>query len=115
MKKSDRLIIMEKTEELVNSIELLSNCLPATDFHDIKFNLLSYLSMTPQKIEQGLKPSKKIEKVRNLIKATVALSEIKNYLNLAEELNYCKTREIINEVDSISRLLTSDYPAISLG
>ena len=105
-------IIMEKAGQLVSSIKILSQNLPNTDLHAIKFNLLSSLSLVPEKIEQGLKPNKKIDKVRSLIKATGVLSEIKDYLCLAEELHYCKTKDIISQVDNVSAMLTSGFPAI---
>ena len=114
--KSDNnyLLIKEQTNRLVDSIQLLSNNLPNPDFLGIKSNLISSIRMMPDKIEQGLRPNRKIDKVRSLIKATGALSEIKDYLSLVEELNYGETKDIINQLESVSAMLTSDYPTLAI-
>ncbi len=106
--------ILNKTNCLVVSIKELSSRIPQEDIYRLRERLIDSISNVPAKIETGFKGVKKIDQVINLIKANSALNELKGYLTLVNELKYCNTQQLINEVEYVTEKLTADYPYLDM-
>jgi four helix bundle protein len=102
--------IIKQALGLVNSVKKMSYMLPDEDIYRIRERLMITVESVPQKIENGLVQGKKIEQRRNLIKANSALNELRNYLNLVNELRYFNTNTMIKQIDKVSQYLSAKNP-----
>ena len=100
--------VWQKTHLFVNSVVSLSNNLPQSEIYGLKTRLQECATSVPTNIEDGLKQSKKIEKIRAFIKANGFIEECKDYLSLVAKLKYGETSELLIMADEISALLASN-------
>ncbi len=106
--------IKEKTQELVSSINLISQKIPNGQIYQIAEKLRKSADSVPKYIELGLNENaRKYDKIRFLIMANSVLEDCRTYLSLAETLKYAYTKDIIEQINSVNDLIADDCPAIN--
>jgi four helix bundle protein len=106
MQNIDNAQIRKKTSELVESIYILSANLPERDMLYIKNRLRSTAFNLPNTIDETLQNnSRRINKIRNFIKAGGQLAECKEFLELIQVLGYSKTKHLIEQIDNVKLML----------
>ncbi len=107
--------IKEKTQELVSSINLISQRIPNGQIYQIAEKLRKSADSVPKYIELGLKENaRKYDKIRFLIMANSVLEDCRTYLSLAETLKYAYTKDIIEQINSVNDLIADDCPVINI-
>ncbi|HPO63668.1 MAG TPA: four helix bundle protein [Candidatus Kapabacteria bacterium] len=107
--------IKEKTQELVSSINLITQKIPNGQIYQIAEKLRKSADSVPKYIELGLNENaRKYDKIRFLIMANSVLEDCRTYLSLAETLKYAYTKDIIEQINSVNDLIADDCPAINI-
>ncbi len=107
--------IKEKTQELVSSINLITQKIPNGQIYQIAEKLRKSADSVPKYIELGLKENaRKYDKIRFLIMANSVLEDCRTYLSLAETLKYAYTKDIIEQINSVNDLIADDCPVINI-
>lgn len=102
----DNAQIRKKTSELVESIYMLSDNLPDSDMYYIKNRLRLAAFDLPNTIDATLQDNcRRINKIRNFIKAGGELAECKEFLDLIHVLRHCETKHLIEQIDDVNSML----------
>lgn len=104
-------IVMQKTEDLINSVQVLSSNIPEFELLDISDRLIGCVGTVPVNLEHGYNVDQNVSKIKFLIKVFQALAECKNYLKLIQRLNYCDTSELMGKVDDLKSLILTEFPS----
>ncbi|MDQ1265276.1 MAG: hypothetical protein QG635_426 [Bacteroidota bacterium] len=101
--------LWSKTDELVRSVLGFSDTLPNSQSQDLSLRLKQCIGCVTPYIEAGLKHDSKLDKIRCWQVVNAILAECRVYLNLAEAMNFGKTRKLIDRVDEVSKMIISSY------
>jgi four helix bundle protein len=107
--KEDILAFQAKADDLIQSICVLSESLSDSTIYNIPYRLKSCVSLIPSNFSSGVSEIRKANRIKSLLRVHIALVECRDYLNLIEDLNYSKTKDIIEKVDDVNNLLASNY------
>jgi hypothetical protein len=106
VQNADNAQIRKKTSELVKSICMLSDKIPDRELHYIKYRLRSTAFNLPKTIDATLQDNcERIYKIRSYIKAGGELAECKEYLDLIHLFRYCKTTDVIEQINDVNLML----------
>ncbi len=97
--------VWQITDIFVRSINELTESIPASEIYGVKVRLNECANSVPKSLEEGMKQSKRIERIRSLIKANGFLDECKDYLNLINKLKYSDTNNLLSMADEISEVI----------
>jgi hypothetical protein len=103
-------VIKLKTEELLDSMTYLSDTMPSSPFFGLSESLKMSAMDLPNRIEQGIKPGTKIDKIRSFIKANGLLEGAKGYLYLVDKLKLGETKHLVSMINELSELMSKDLP-----
>ena len=104
-------IVMKKTADLINSVNVLSKNIPEDELLNIGHRLMGCVGSVPANLENGYNVEHNVSKIKFLIKVFQALAECKNYLKMIERLNYCDTMELMSKVDDLKNLILMEFPS----
>lgn len=101
-------LLKQLTDEIIYSIVDLGDKLPDNESYFLRNKIRSCALSAREAIGNALVTDlKKIDRVRSMIKAETSLGECREYLDLAEQLRYAKTKEIVAKIDKASQLIGS--------
>lgn len=96
--------IYNKLEHLVLSIDDLSSKLNG-DIFNFKHLLRDCLRDVPNKVMEGFKSTRKISHKKSIAFAKESLEQCKQYLSMMNQMKIESTKELINQVEEINKLL----------
>ena len=100
-----------KASNLTETIISFNDDLPEEELVDLKRRLSETVSCVTPAIEAGFKKTKRVEKLREWIRANVYLLECRDYLYMVEKFSFKKTEHLIEMIDELDDLLKDNYPA----
>jgi four helix bundle protein len=103
-----KVVLWQKVLQFVQAVVVLSDSLPNNDFHQLRHRLRSIADDVPESLRIGFSQERKIDKMKSLIKAYGSLEECREYLGLVELLRYGSTRDLIKQIDELSKMLSLD-------
>lgn len=101
-------LLKQLTDEIIYSIVDLGDKLPDNESYFLRNKIRACALTAREAIGNALvSDTKKMDRVRSIIKAETSLGECREYLDLAELLRYAKTKEIVAKIDRASQLIGS--------
>jgi four helix bundle protein len=101
--------VWKEADKLVESVVSFSDSLPKSELYELKSRLKMSVVNVPPTIEEGFLKTKKVDKIRNWIKANGILEECRDYLKMVEDLKYADTDDIMQQLNNFGELLKSNY------
>ena len=99
------LIMWQKSHQLVLKIYRLSANFPRVEIYGLSQQLRRAAVSIPANIAEGFKKRGRTDKARFMNIAEGSLEETRYYVILAQDLGYFDGRELLTDLDEISRLL----------
>jgi four helix bundle protein len=99
----------QKARALADSVIQFSDTLPMENLNDLKHRLRFTAESLSPAIEEGLLQDRRIDRLRNWIRANTFLEEVRDYLQLIEMLRYGETRDLVSKLNEIEDLIKRDY------
>jgi len=106
--KSERfkdLVVWQKAHQLVIEIYKLTKTYPKNEMFGLTSQLRRAAISVPANLAEGFKRITLAEKLRFYNIAQGSLEEVRYYLILSEDLEYAHTAELMDDLESVSRLL----------
>ena len=101
-------LLKQLTDEIVFSIVNLGDQLPNNESYFLRNKIRSCALTARDAIGDAmLSDIRKMDRIRSIIKAETSLGECREYLDLAEQLRYVNTKDIVAKIDKASRLIGS--------
>lgn len=108
----EELIVWQKTHQFVLSIYKITENFPKHEIYGLISQLRRAAVSTAANIAEGYKKKDYKNKINFLNIAESSLQECKYYIILANDLNYIRERQLLNNLDEIARLLNAYAKAI---
>ena len=106
------LIVWQKSHEFVLSVYKLTENLPKHELYGLTSQMRRAAVSIPANIAEGFRKRGKLDKARFMNTAEGSLEECHYYLILAQDLGYCESRELMEKLNEVSRLLNAYARAI---
>lgn len=101
--------IWEEAGRLVDSITNFTDTLPKSEFYELKNRLKESVSNVEPTLEEGFRRTRRVDKIRQWIKANGILEECRDYLKIVETLKYAETSDIIDQIDTFGEMLKLEH------
>lgn len=111
-KKFTDLIVWQKAHQFVLAIYKISSNFPQNERYGLISQFRRAAVSIPANIAEGFKKTGTADTIRFLNISQGSLEECRYYLILVNDLGYGDTRELLNQVDEVSRLLAGYSNAI---
>ena len=109
MKNNDKSKVLEKMNELVESIISFNSNLEVDSNSSLRYFLNNVARNMPNYVESMIKSKNLLNKRKSFLETKTSLDETKVYLSLIEGFGYGKTKELSNKVDEFNKLLTKNF------
>lgn len=106
------LIVWQKAHEFVLGVYKLSRNFPREEVYGLTSQFRRAAVSIPANIAEGFKKKGRQDKARFLNIAHGSLEECRYYLILARDLGYGDTQQLTQQIEEVSRLLTSYTQAV---
>jgi four helix bundle protein len=101
-------LLKQLTDEIVFSIADLGDRLPNNESYFLRNKIKTCAQSAREAIDQAfVLDSRKMDRVRSMIKAGTSLEECREYLDLAQQLRYVDTNDIVDKIDKANKLIVS--------
>ncbi len=97
-------IVKDKTRNIINSVNTLSDKIPVNLIYGIAPGLRSSLRNLDEDIKEYL-DKREMEKIKAGIKARTKIDECENYLQMAKNMRIAETDDIISELEELKKWL----------
>lgn len=104
-KSFEDLLVWQKSHQMVLGIYAFSDCFPRKETYGLVSQIRRAAVSVPANIAEGFKKRGCNDKVRFLNIAQGSLEECRYYLILAKDLGYGDSRELLGQLEEVSRLL----------
>ena len=111
-KKFKDLVVWQKAHELVIEIYRLTKSYPKSEMFGLTSQLRRAAISVPANLAEGFKRVTLAEKLRFYNIAQGSLEEVRYYLILSQDLEYAQTAELMEHLESVSRLLEAFMKSI---
>lgn len=101
------LIVWQKAHQFVLNVYALTSNFPKTEIFGLSSQFRRAAVSIPANIAEGFKKKGRADKARFMNTAQGSLEECRYYLILARDLNYGDMSKAINQLEEVSKLLTS--------
>jgi len=101
------LIVWQKAHQFVLNVYKLTSQFPKTEVFGLSSQFRRAAISIPANIAEGFKKKGKADKARFMNTAQGSLEECRYYLILAKDLNYGDMSNAMNQLEEVSKLLTS--------
>jgi four helix bundle protein len=101
------LIVWQKAHKFVLSVYPFTNQFPKSETYGLTSQFRRAAVSIPANIAEGFKKKGAADKVRFMNIAQSSLEECRYYLILSRDLEYGDTKELMLQLEEVSRLLTS--------
>ena len=101
------LIVWQKAHKLVLAIYRLSKNFPGNEIYGLTSQLRRAAVSVPANIAEGFGKRTDNDKVRFMSYSQSSLEECRYYLILADDLGYGQGRELLGQVEEVSKLLNA--------
>lgn len=98
-----------KFDELVNLVGKFSETLNQMNSQLLSMRLKKSINNVPDNIEESLKESNRVERIKQLIKINSSLEECRDYLVLIRSYYLKNAEDLITKIDDITNILSSSY------
>jgi four helix bundle protein len=105
--KESNELLLKKAQELVDAILMLNDSIQDSELSQIKDYLREIAQSMPETLRKTMSVGRKIDKIRAVFVAQTSLEEAKDYLSLIERLRYASTKDILLQVEEVTKLLTN--------
>jgi len=106
-RKFQNLIVWQKAHRFVLGVYKITSAFPKSEIHGLVSQLRRSAVSIPANITEGFKKTGKADKARFLNIAQGSLEESRYYLLLAQDLRYCDSSQILEQIEEISKLLNA--------
>ncbi len=106
-KSFKELIVWQKAHQLVLSVYKVTNDFPKEEMYGLTSQVRRSCVSVAANIAEGFKKKGSADKLRFMNIAQGSLSETDYHLLLSNDLKYCNSIELQNQVDEVVRLLES--------
>ena len=106
------LIVWQKAHEFVLGVYNLRRCFPREEIYGLTSQFRRAAVSIPVNIAEGFKKKGQQDKARFLNIAHGSLEECRYYLILTRDLGYGDTQRLTEQIEEVSRLLTSHTAAV---
>ena len=106
-KSFEDLIVWQKAHQFVLGVYQFTENFPAKELYGLTSQLRRAAVSIPANIAEGFKKRGKPDKVRFLNIAQGSLEECRYYLILSGDLQYGNSRELIQQLEEVSKILES--------
>ena len=104
-------LLKQKADKLAVEILEFSDKLPEDGLYQLNARLRQCGDSLNFNISDKVANNSKLERIRLLIKANSSVEETRRYLSLAEKLKIAPTKELIDKLDEISKMINETYHA----
>ncbi len=111
-KSFEDLFVWKKSHQLVLSVYKATKAYPKEELYGLVSQMRRAAVSVPANIAEGFKKRTTAEKSRFLTIAHSSLEEIRYYMILSQDLAYCNTATMKDQVEEVSKLLTLYRPKI---
>ncbi|MBW4557930.1 MAG: four helix bundle protein [Trichormus sp. ATA11-4-KO1] len=101
------LIVWQKAHQFVLNVYQLTGQFPKSEVFGLSSQFRRAAVSVPANIAEGFKKKGKTDKARFMNTAQGSLEECRYYLILARDLNYGDMSKAMNQLEEVSKLLTS--------
>jgi four helix bundle protein len=105
-KTFEDLFVWQKAHGLVLSVYKATKKYPKDELYGLVSQMRRASVSVPANIAEGFKKRTAAEKSRYLTIAHSSLEEMRYYLRLSKDLEYCNTKVMKEQVEEVSKLLT---------
>ncbi len=106
------LIVWQKAYKFVLSVYLFSEKFPKAEKSGLTFQLRQAAISIPANIAEGFEKQTSADKVRLTKIAEDSIEKCHNYLILAKDLGYGDIKELMFQLEQISKLITAYYISV---
>jgi len=106
------LIVWQKAHQFVLSTYFFSDKFPKTEVYGLTSQLRRSAVSVPANIAEGFKKKTKSDKARFMNIAQASLEECRYYLILAQDLTYGDSRELMSQLEQVSKLLEAYHTSL---
>lgn len=106
------LTVWQKAHQFVLDIYRLSENFPKTEIYGLTSQIRRAAVSIPANIAEGFKKKSKADKLRYMNISQGSLEECRYYLFLVKDLKYADTKELLCQIDEVSKLLAAYSKAI---
>lgn len=106
------LVVWQKAHQFVLAVYALTARFPKSETYGLSLQMRKAAVSIPANIAEGFRRRGQADKVRFLNTSESSLEESRYYLILTEDLGYGETRELLNSLEEVSRLLNAYSKAI---
>lgn len=107
------LYVWQKAHIFVKQIYRLSENFPKSELYGLTSQLRRAAVSIPANIAEGFGRNTLKDKMRFLTISRGSLKECRYYLILANEINYCQTQSSLEQLEELSKILTSSVNKLS--
>ena len=104
-KKFQDLIVWQKSHQFVLAVYKITNSFPKSETYGLISQFRRSAVSVPANIAEGFKKTGKPDKVRYLNIAQGSLEESRYYLLLSQDLGYCDSSQILEQIDEVGKML----------
>ncbi len=106
-RKFQDLIVWQKAHQFVLAVYKITSAFPKSELYGLASQLRRAAVSIPANIAEGFKKRGKADKARFLNIAQGSLEESRYYLLLAQDLRYCDSSQILEQIEEVSKLLNT--------
>ncbi len=100
--------------ELIESVLKISVRIPDDEILNLKERIRESLSLLPEHIEYGLKEGRNAKRSKHFRLARLNLVQCREYLRIAQRMNYTDNKEIIDQIELFANLIRKEYNLIKV-
>ena len=106
------LIVWQKAHHFVLAVYKTTSTFPRSELYGLTSQFRRAAVSIPANIAEGFKKKGKADKARFLNIAQGSLEESRYYLILAQDLEYCDSSQILEQLEEVSKLLEAYSRAV---
>jgi|SRR5208283_682494 len=106
------LVVWQKAHQFVLAVYEFTSHFPRSETYGLSLQMRKAAVSIPANIAEGFRRRGKPDKVRFLNTSEASLEESRYYLILSKDLKYGETRELLDSLEEVSRLLYAYSKAI---
>ena len=104
-RKFQDLIAWQKAHQFVLAVYKITSAFPKSEIYGLASQFRRSAVSIPANIAEGFKKTGKADKARFLNIAQGSLEESRYYLLLAQDLMYCDSSQVLEQIEEVSKLL----------
>lgn len=104
-KTFEDLLVWKKAHEFVLSVYRFSSSFPKRELYGLTIQMRRAAVSISANIAEGFKKRSKLDKARFMNIAQGSIEESRYYLILSKDLGYGETKELMNKLSDVSRIL----------